>query len=88
MMVYSLKYCKMARLISILVQCFCIQMHVEKNEVANRIEAAWGSFQKHRRWLTNRHLPIKLRLKLFDSVMTPTALFSLATLPMISSIIP
>ena len=59
----------------------------EKSEVANRIKAAWGAFHKHRRWLTNRHVPVQLRLKLFDAVVTPAALFSLATLPLTSSMI-
>ena len=58
-----------------------------KGEVANRTKTARGAFQKHRRRLTNRHIPMQLRLKLFDSVVNPSALFSLATLPMTSSMI-
>ena len=50
-----------------------------QGEVANRIKAAWGVFHKHHRWLTNRHVLVPLRLKLFDSVVTPTGLFYLTT---------
>ena len=56
-------------------------------EISNRIKVAWGCFHKHRRWLVNRHVPVQLRLKLFDAVVTPAALFSLASLPLTSSLI-
>ena len=36
-------------------------------------------------WLTNKHVALKLRLKFFDSVLSPTILFGLATLPLSKS---
>ena len=53
----------------------------------NTIKAAWRAFHKHRRWLTNRHLLVPLRSNIFDSVVSPTALFSLAKLSMTCSMI-
>ena len=35
--------------------------------------------------LTNRHVSVKLRLKYFDPIMSPTLLFGLASLPLTSS---
>ena len=42
-------------------------------------------FHKHRLILTNRHVALQLRLKLFDIVVSPTLLFGLSTLPMTKS---
>ena len=50
-------------------------------EVAHRINAAWGKFDKFRYVLTNRHVSIKGRLQLFNAVITPTILFGLGSLP-------
>ena len=50
-------------------------------EFAHRLAAAWGKFHKHRTTLLNKHVSIKLRLKLFEAVVTPTVLFGLSTLP-------
>ena len=50
-------------------------------EFAHRLAAAWGKFRKHRATLLNKHVSIKLRLKLFEAVVTPTVLFGLSTLP-------
>ena len=49
-------------------------------EVSNRIRAAWGKFAQHHKWLTNRQVPLHLRLKLFDSIVSPTALFASSSL--------
>ena len=43
---------------------------------------AWYKFQRHRKVPTNKHVSIKLRLKLFDAVVTPTILYGLRTLPL------
>ena len=51
-------------------------------EVSNRIRAAWAKYAQHRRWLTNRCVPLHLRLKLFDSVISPSALFASGSLPL------
>ena len=42
-----------------------------ETELNHRIAQAWGKFHKHRQTL-NRNVPIGLRLKLFDSTVTPT----------------
>ena len=36
-------------------------------------------FHRHRRELVNKHVSIKLRMKFFDAVVTPTILFGLHT---------
>ena len=54
----------------------------EKTEVNHRIQCAWYKFSQHSSTLCNRNISIKLRLKLFDSVITPTILFGLAILPL------
>ena len=48
--------------------------------LAHRISAAWGKFHRFRFILVNKHLSIKGRLKLFNAMVTPTALFGLSTL--------
>ena len=48
----------------------------------HRLGVAWGKFNSLRRWLVNRHIPMKLRLKLFESTVQPTALFGLVALPL------
>ena len=50
--------------------------------LAGRIKCAWGKFHKFRKDLTNKHIDIKLRLKLFDSVVTPSALYGLTAAPL------
>ena len=42
-------------------------------ESSNRIRAASGKFAQHHKWLTNRQVPLHLRLKLFDSIVSPIA---------------
>ena len=37
--------------------------------------------------LTNRHLDIRLRLKLFDAVESPTTLYGLATAPLTAAVL-
>ena len=54
-------------------------------EVSNRLRAAWGKFAQHHKWLTNQQVSLHLRLKLFDSVVSPTALFATSSLPLTSA---
>jgi len=54
------------------------QRHI--TELNHRIHVAWYKLQLHRKVLTNRHVSIKLRLKLFDATVTPTVLYGLHTL--------
>ena len=43
------------------------------------------TFHKYKYILTNKHIAFKLRLQLFDAVVSPTILFGLATLPLTKS---
>ena len=54
-------------------------------EVSNRIRAAWDKFAQHHKWLTNRQVPLHLRLKVFDSIVSPNALFATSSLPLTSA---
>ena len=47
-------------------------------EVNHRIQCAWFKFGQHRDVLCNKNVSIQLRLKLFDTTVTPTILFGLA----------
>ncbi|OLP96509.1 Myosin-12 [Symbiodinium microadriaticum] len=49
-------------------------------EFNHRVQLAWNKFHRHRRVLVNKYVPIKLRMKFFDAVVTPTILFGLHTL--------
>jgi hypothetical protein len=49
------------------------EMHDE--ELRNRMAKAWGKFSMFRNELTDKSIPIKHRMRLFDSVVTPTALY-------------
>lgn len=51
-------------------------------KIKHRLQAGWYKFSRHSKTLTNRNISIKLRLKLFDSVVTPTILFGLTALPL------
>ena len=51
-------------------------------EIGHRIQSAWCKFGKHVRVLMNKNISIKLRLKLFDAVVSPCVLFGLGTLPL------
>ena len=46
-------------------------------ELHHRIAATWTKFHKHRHALVNKHVSIKSRLRLFQSVVTPTLLYGL-----------
>ena len=48
-------------------------MHDE--ELRNRVAKAWGKFSAFRNELTDKNIPIKHRMRLFDSVVTPTILY-------------
>ena len=48
-------------------------------ELDNRIAKAWGAFNKHRVGLCNRGVSLNARLKLFDSVVSSTALYASGT---------
>ena len=48
-------------------------------EFNHRVQLAWNKFHRHRRVLVNKNVSIKLRMKFFDAVVTPTILFGLHT---------
>ena len=47
-------------------------------EVEHRIAQAWKKFSVHRAELTNRNYSINQRIRLFDGIVTPTALYGSA----------
>jgi hypothetical protein len=47
-------------------------------ELANRTAAAWAAFHKHKEEPCNRHYRIEDRVRLFEAVVTPTALYGCA----------
>ena len=52
------------------------------SEAKHRIQAAWHQFHKYQKQLTNKNVSVKLRLKLFDAVVSPCLLFGMAVLPL------
>ena len=51
-------------------------------ELMYRIQCAWGKFHQHKLILLNKHVSLRLRLKLFHATVSPTAMFGLASLPL------
>ena len=51
-------------------------------DVKHRTHIAWMKFNQHRETLLNRHVSLKLRLKFFDTSISPAILFGLATAPL------
>ena len=54
--------------------------HWAEVELGHRLQVTWAKVHKHRHVLTNKHVALKLRLKFFDSALSPTVLFGLATI--------
>ena len=48
----------------------------------HRIACGWFKYRGLQQTLQNRHISVRLRLKLFDAVVTPTVLYALETCPM------
>ena len=46
------------------------------------MQAGWAKYSQHARTLVNKKVSLKLRLKLFDAVVSPCVLFGLGTLPL------
>ena len=53
-----------------------------KCNLDHRMKCAWLKFHQHSATLQNRNIPIHLRLRLFEAVVTPSVLYSLTTTPM------
>ena len=51
-------------------------------EIKHRLQAGWYKFSQHSKSLTHRNISVTFRLKLFDSIVTPTILFGLTALPL------
>ena len=51
-------------------------------EFMYRIQCAWGKFHQHKMILLNKHVSLRLGLKLFHATVSPTAMFGLASLPL------
>ena len=50
-------------------------------ELSQRIAGAWAAFSTYKPELTNKNLSAKLRLKLFDAIVTPRVLYASALRP-------
>ena len=50
--------------------------------VSNRLRCAWSKYNFFRHSLFDRHVDVKLRPKLFDSVVSPSACYGLPTAPL------
>jgi len=48
----------------------------------HRLACGWGKFKALQGTLTDKNVSVKLRLKLFDAVVTPTVLYALQTAPL------
>jgi hypothetical protein len=44
-------------------------------ELKHRLKKAWAKFGLFRGELTDKNVPLHLRLKLFDTILTPTVLY-------------
>ena len=51
----------------------------------HRLSLAWLKFHNLHKALTNQKVPVRLRLRLFESVVSPTAVYSLGTTPLTTS---
>ena len=52
------------------------------NNASHRISVGWSKFHAMSATLCNKKLPVKLRFRLFDSVVTPAGVYSMATTPL------
>ena len=50
-----------------------------ETEIHHRTRAAWASFTSRKQELTSKHYPLAHRLRLFNSTVTPTALYGAET---------
>ena len=44
-------------------------------ELQHRIKKAWAKYAVYKEELTNKNVPLKLRMRLFNAVVTPTMLY-------------
>ena len=55
-------------------------------EVRNRIKSAWAAFNKYKVIFASKAYPLHLKAKLFQSVVSPTALYAAASWTLTSSL--
>ena len=53
-----------------------------QRNLEHRLSLGWGKFHALHDVLTNQNVPVHLRLRLFDSIVSPTATYSLNTTPL------
>ena len=53
-----------------------------RGNLLHRISVAWMKFNIHRQTLLNKKIPVDLRLKLFNAIVPPAALYSLSSTPL------
>ena len=53
-----------------------------------RLRCAWHKFHLCGQTLSNKHVDIRLRLRLFDCIVTPTIMYGLTTAPLIETQLP
>ena len=53
-----------------------------RNMLHHRLRCAWGKFSCFRHALVDKHIDVRLRLRLFDAVVTPCALYGLSSAPL------
>ena len=51
-------------------------------ELIYRMQCAWSKFHQHKLIVLNKHVTLRLRLKLFHATVSSTAMFGLASLPL------
>ena len=58
----------------------CAQLSVRSAvQLSFRVQCAWMQFHKHKGMLCDRNISLRSRLKFFDSLISPTILFSLTS---------
>ena len=50
--------------------------------VSHRIRCAWAKYHTFKPYLVDKHVDVALRFKLFDSVVTPSAMYGLSSAPL------
>ena len=69
-------------------RCFCGDLrHRAGSALEHRLGCAWAKFRDLEKTLTNHHVGIRLRLRLFDAVVSPTVLYGLETAPLTSALL-
>ena len=53
-----------------------------RGNLLHRISVAWMKFNIHRQTLLNKKIPVDLRLKMFNAIVPPAALYSLSSTPL------